>query len=551
MSLCLPASLCMYIQCVTKCGLETAVGIPKVCPKRAWHACPDLKAARDKWKRYWLALHPASRHGVARLELSEAAKERSAVVVRRHPERKVVRLDDCVTVVKLPPHAEACPRENMAAFCVETKDKRLVFAAEKESCGEWVKLLCNIAFQKHSKSGTHSVPRMEDNHIYMSREQLCEFKVVVSQTEASVCCGLKGQYWLQAGEDILVLQDLGTRKTVLEWPYKLLRRYGRDKMLFSIEAGRRCESGPGTFIFETSQSEEILRLTESAIRQQKSLTVSGGRNSPHSPRSHSPRSPLPKCPESFPLLDAESNNSPDRRGVSESVYSNHAGALVTNIHALSNPVNMEPTSPIGLNESLYVKSADSVSSSKSTHSDPVGGANLIEPVYSNPADLIAGHESVYTQPADAIISHHTVKIDQSGLQSGIPSNHDSEPVYSDPADVIHFRPKPNSCVHVSKPPTFNNHKQQEPVYSEVYNVTQSSSKKLAQNIEEPVYSVPEFVTSRKAVQENQDNNSEQNKMPEITAIYSKVMKPPKTTQPLQEKKQSQTPEIVCEDLGMI
>ncbi len=69
------------------------------------------------------------------------------MVVRRHPERKVVRLADCVSVVKLPPHAEACPGENMAAFCVETEDKRLVFAAEKQSCGEWVDIICNIAFQ--------------------------------------------------------------------------------------------------------------------------------------------------------------------------------------------------------------------------------------------------------------------------------------------------------------------------------------------------------------------------------------------------------------------
>lgn len=54
--------------------------------------------------------------------------------------------------------------------------------------------------------------------------------MVVLQNEASVRCGLKGQYWLQAGEDMLVLQDLETRRTVMEWPYKLLRRYGRDKV---------------------------------------------------------------------------------------------------------------------------------------------------------------------------------------------------------------------------------------------------------------------------------------------------------------------------------
>lgn len=59
---------------------------------------------------------------------------------------------------------------------------------------------------------------------------MSEFKVVAVQSESSVRCGLKGQYLLQTGEDILVLQDLETRKTVMEWPYKLLRRYGRDKV---------------------------------------------------------------------------------------------------------------------------------------------------------------------------------------------------------------------------------------------------------------------------------------------------------------------------------
>lgn len=69
------------------------------------------------------------------------------MVVRRHPERKVVRLSECVSVVRLPPHAEACPGDNMAAFCIETDQKRLVFASEKQSCGEWVETICNIAFQ--------------------------------------------------------------------------------------------------------------------------------------------------------------------------------------------------------------------------------------------------------------------------------------------------------------------------------------------------------------------------------------------------------------------
>lgn len=105
--------------------------------------CPQ-----QKWKRYWLALHPASPQSVARLELSEAVHAQRSTVVKRHPEKKkVIRLSDCVSVFKLPPHAEACPRDNMAAFCVETEDKKLVFAAERQSCGEWVEIICNIAFQ--------------------------------------------------------------------------------------------------------------------------------------------------------------------------------------------------------------------------------------------------------------------------------------------------------------------------------------------------------------------------------------------------------------------
>lgn len=39
--------------------------------------------------------------------------------------------------------------------------------------------------------------------------------------------------------------------------------------MFSFEAGRRCESGPGNFTFETKQGNEIFQIVESAIREQK------------------------------------------------------------------------------------------------------------------------------------------------------------------------------------------------------------------------------------------------------------------------------------------
>lgn len=313
------------------------------------------------------------------------------------------------------------------------------------------------------------------------------------------------------------------------------------QMVFSIEAGRRCESGPGTFNFETRQSEEILRLIESAIRQQKSLAVTGDRHSPHSPRSRSPRSPLPKRPESFPLLDTEGNNSPQLSDSKLPLYPDPTDALGPNI---SNSVHTKPASPIGSTEAVYANPADCISSSKSTHSNPSGSISLIEPVYSNPVIILGRHES---QPADLITSHH-----KDPLPS--PERDDSEPVYSDPADVI--RPKPNNCVRANPTDTMdcqavktmlNNDKQQEPVYAEVYDhVALNLSKKLDQRIEEPIYSVPEVIKA------TQNNSSQQNKMTdENQPIYSKVNKPPKTPQALEEKKLSQTRDVVSEDLGMI
>lgn len=57
-----------------------------------------------------------------------------------------------------------------------------------------------------------------------------EFPVTVQQSEASVRCSLQGAYWLQVGEDTLMLKNTESKQKVMEWPYKLLRRYGGDKV---------------------------------------------------------------------------------------------------------------------------------------------------------------------------------------------------------------------------------------------------------------------------------------------------------------------------------
>ncbi|XP_029814282.1 docking protein 1 [Manacus vitellinus] len=124
---------------------------------------------------------------------------------------------------------------------------------------------------QHGREGSEEVPALEMavNSIYYSRDEVNAFWVTVQRTEAAERCELRGTYVLKAERDSLVLKAPRTNEILYVWPYRLLRRYGRDKVMFSFEAGRRCDSGPGNFTFETTQGNEIFRLVEASIQEQK------------------------------------------------------------------------------------------------------------------------------------------------------------------------------------------------------------------------------------------------------------------------------------------
>ncbi|XP_030018648.1 docking protein 1b [Sphaeramia orbicularis] len=235
-----------------------------------------------KWKKNWFVLYPASQNGIARLEFydspsgggggSGGGSSSGTNEKTRKLDKKIIRLSECISI--LPSLTETCPKDNMAAFCVETNDKTHVFAAEKNAAKEWMDTMCDIAFQGGSGSDSNGGPQdmqMSENLIYYSREEVNEFWVCIQRTEASERCGLAGNYWLKAENDALILKEPKTKRNIQVWPYKLLRRYGRDRVMFSFEAGRRCDSGPGNFTFETKQGNEIFMLVDQAIQSQKAL----------------------------------------------------------------------------------------------------------------------------------------------------------------------------------------------------------------------------------------------------------------------------------------
>ncbi|XP_042333081.1 docking protein 2 isoform X3 [Sceloporus undulatus] len=108
---------------------------------------------------------------------------------------------------------------------------------------------------------------MDENPLYspMSKGEKTHFPVTVRATLASERIGLGGKFLLSAQAEALELWSMQGEDALYIWPYRFLRRFGHDKVVFSFEAGRRCSSGEGSFVFVTPHGKEIIQLIEEAI----------------------------------------------------------------------------------------------------------------------------------------------------------------------------------------------------------------------------------------------------------------------------------------------
>nr|XP_032806247.1 uncharacterized protein LOC116940472 [Petromyzon marinus] len=226
------------------------------------------------WKKNRAMLYANSGSGVARLEYYESKEsgstsDKGTDRAARRADKRVVRLADCVSVRAAP--LEVAPRL-CVAFLLETAERHFVFAAELADAAAWVRTLCELAFPKMSSDAVRmemSTAQMEENSLYGCRESANEFWVSIHKTEASERCGLVGSYKLKGDQEDLTLKDPASGNAIYVWPYKLLRRFGRDKTSFTFEAGRRCNSGPGTFMFDTKNGNDIFNIIEKSINQTK------------------------------------------------------------------------------------------------------------------------------------------------------------------------------------------------------------------------------------------------------------------------------------------
>ncbi|XP_061581015.1 uncharacterized protein dok3 [Cololabis saira] len=231
----------------------------------------NVKFGKRTWRKIWMLLFKPSSTGVGRLEFYNASESSfngdQIKAGRKKPaDRKVVRLCDFLSVT---PAAKepSCPA-GCTAFYLKTMQCTYTFASTDSQ--DWLGALSHLAFQRdpwESGKGDFEEGKglpMEDNELYSSwkKDQTpssSQYQVRIQRTEAAKRCKLAGQYLVSPDSDALVLLSIKTGGVIFHWPYRLLRKFGQVEGGFSIEAGRRCESGEGWFTFLTPHGPQIFQ----------------------------------------------------------------------------------------------------------------------------------------------------------------------------------------------------------------------------------------------------------------------------------------------------
>lgn len=106
-------------------------------------------------------------------------------------------------------------------------------------------------------------------HDECKADQSQENRYIVHIVRCPLKAGVQfGDYCLEIADDRLKLLDISSDKQYLCWPYNAIRRFGmiKNKTQFCFEAGRRCESGEGQFVFNTDFAEKIYQSSLTACQ---------------------------------------------------------------------------------------------------------------------------------------------------------------------------------------------------------------------------------------------------------------------------------------------
>ncbi|GJQ69242.1 putative insulin receptor binding protein [Trypoxylus dichotomus] len=248
---------------------------------------------KKSWQQKYCVLYKSSKSGIERLEIYDDLS------ASRNSPYKIITLENCIKITQKAP----------TLFTIITKTAAHDFSTQSEQAlKQWTNALQSVAF----RDDVSKVTIVEDNDLYCSSGEGV-FSVKLHTSDASKRCGLEPiNYTLVLTSTALQLRSSTDNKLLCTWPYCFIRRYGHKEGKFTFEAGRKCETGEGTFLLEHSNQQEIFRCVASKMKSMKKLLkgesspalLDCGDNQLHAalimePRS---RSPLPPSPTSSTSL---------------------------------------------------------------------------------------------------------------------------------------------------------------------------------------------------------------------------------------------------------
>lgn len=212
-----------------------------------------LGQLKKTWHKRFCQLFRTSNYGIKRVEIYDNQEE---AVLQSHAPR-IITLDACIKIA---------PSNQSHVFTVVTKSGIHYFGCYSEvEMTRWITAFQLVAFKDSVSNQTIE----ENNDLYCTSGEGV-FSVKLVETDASRRCGLEARNYtlVIATVDMKLMDGDIVRFT---WPFRYIRRYGYKDGKFIFEAGRKCESGEGSFRLEHSSQQEIFRCMYLKMRSMKKL----------------------------------------------------------------------------------------------------------------------------------------------------------------------------------------------------------------------------------------------------------------------------------------
>ncbi|XP_065064466.1 docking protein 5-like isoform X2 [Rhopilema esculentum] len=227
------------------------------------HGKIESRTVFVKWKRRWMVLQDRKDPPEKAIFLFKSEKD------TKHPEKEKIILVNVNSIKR------KYFSDSKHVLTLEYKDKnveKIMFASEAELNGwyEQLNVVCFGSVLGNSLEKVKNTANEQNNPeaTEVTEEVVAKKDLFSVHLQPSAKLSISGDCELEVSTEEIILFDVKCSNVKLvSWPIPSLRRFGFDATRFTFEAGRRCDTGEGMFVFKTKDGERIHQLVQSYAHQ--------------------------------------------------------------------------------------------------------------------------------------------------------------------------------------------------------------------------------------------------------------------------------------------